>query len=123
MVFFCFVFEKISTSLPILLVMLFVHAGKRSSSCSQCFFPDGIYLLKVNKRNTRTKCEICSRLTTKRPEQCHWHRAGVFIEHILHLALVFLLLTLNMLLLTGSKQLLLKILQYSQENSCGGVSF
>ena len=103
--------------------MLFVHVGKRSSSRSQCFFPDGIYLLKVNNGNTRTKCEICSRLTTKRPEQCHWHRAGVFIEHILHLALVFLLLTLNMLLPTGSKQLLLKILQYSQENSCGGVSF
>ena len=25
--------------------------------------PAGIYLLKVNNRNTRTKCEICSKLT------------------------------------------------------------
>ena len=26
-------------------------------------FPAGIYLLKVNNRNTRTRCEICSKLT------------------------------------------------------------
>ena len=34
----------------------------------------------------------------KTPEQRHWRRAGVFIvnfEHIWHLVLVFLLLTLN----------------------------
>ena len=50
----------------------------------------GIYLLKVNNRNTRTRCEICSKLTIKTP--------GVFIvnfEHISHLVLVFLLLTLS----------------------------
>ena len=32
-------------------------------------------------------------------DECHWRRSGVFIvnfEHISHLALVFLLLTLNM---------------------------
>ena len=26
------------------------------------------YLLKVNNRNTRTRCEICSKLTVKTPE-------------------------------------------------------
>ena len=30
-------------------------------------FPAGIYLLKVNNRNSRTRCEICSRLTIKIP--------------------------------------------------------
>ena len=30
-------------------------------------FPVGIYLLKVNNRNTRTSCEICSKLTIKIP--------------------------------------------------------
>ena len=25
----------------------------------------GIYLLKVNNKNTRTRCEICSKLTIK----------------------------------------------------------
>ena len=41
----------------------------------------GIYLLKVNNRNTRTKCEISSKLTI-----------SVFISH---LVLVLALLTLN----------------------------
>ena len=48
----------------------------------------GIYLLNVNNRNTRTMCEICSKLTIKTPEQRQWRRSGVFIvicEHILHL--------------------------------------
>ena len=31
--------------------------------------PVGIYLLKVNNRNTRTRCEICSKLTIKTPER------------------------------------------------------
>ena len=30
--------------------------------------PVGIYVLKVNNRNTRTRCEICSKLTIKTPE-------------------------------------------------------
>ena len=30
-------------------------------------FPAGIYLLKVNNRNTRAKYEICSKLTIKTP--------------------------------------------------------
>ena len=29
----------------------------------------GIYLLIVNNRNTRTRCEICSKLTIKTPER------------------------------------------------------
>ena len=31
--------------------------------------PVGICLLKVNNKNTRTRCEICSKLTRKIPEQ------------------------------------------------------
>ena len=33
------------------------------------YYPDGIYLFKVNNRNTRTRCEICSKLTIKTPER------------------------------------------------------
>ena len=78
-------------------------------------------MFKVNNRNTRIKCEICSKLTIKplerryskliikTPER-HWRRSGVFIvnfewrrsgvfivnfEHISLLVLVFLSLTLN----------------------------
>ena len=31
----------------------------------------GNYMLKVNNRNTRTRCEICSKLTIKTPERRH----------------------------------------------------
>ena len=60
--------------------------------------PVGIYLLKVNSRNTRTSCEICSKLTVKTPQQRHWRRSGVFIvnfEHIPYLVLASLWLTLS----------------------------
>ena len=49
--------------------------------------PINIYMFKFNNRNTRTRCEICSKLTIKTPD-------GVFIinfEHISRLVLVFLL--------------------------------
>ena len=61
-------------------------------------FPSGIYLLKVNNRNTRTRCEISSKLTIKTPEQRQWRRSGVFIvnfTHISHLILMFQMLTSN----------------------------
>ena len=48
-----------------------------------------IYLFKVNNTNTRKRCEICSKLTIKTPEVI------VNFEHVSHLFLVFLLLTLN----------------------------
>ena len=31
--------------------------------------PAGNYLFEVNNRNTRTRCEICSKLTIKTPER------------------------------------------------------
>ena len=61
-------------------------------------FPAGNYMFNVNNRDTRTRCEICSKLTTKTPERRQWRRSSVFIvnfEHISHFVLVFLLLTLN----------------------------
>ena len=64
----------------------------------------GIYLHKVNNRNNRTRCEVCSKLIIKTPERRHWRRSGVFIvnfEHISYHVRVFLLLTLNMLLPAG----------------------
>ena len=61
-------------------------------------------MFKVNNRSTRTRFEICSKLTVKIPEQRQWCRPGIFtvnFEHISHLFLDFLLLTLNMLLPNG----------------------
>ena len=64
----------------------------------------GIYLFKVNSRNTRTWCEIYSKLIIKTSERHQLPRSCVFIvnfDHISHLVLMFLLLTLNMLLAGG----------------------
>ena len=47
-----------------------------------------IYLFKVNNKNTRKRCEICSKLTIKTPERRHWRRSAVFLvysEPISHL--------------------------------------
>ena len=38
----------------------------------------GLTKVQVNNSNTRTRCEICSKLTRKTPERRHWHRSGVF---------------------------------------------
>ena len=36
-------------------------------------------MFKVNNRNTRKRCEICSKLTVKTPEQRYWHLFSVSI--------------------------------------------
>ena len=55
-----------------------------------------IYFFNVNNRNTRRRCEICSKLTIWTPVRRQWRLFGAIVnfEHILHL-LLFLLLTLN----------------------------
>ena len=42
-----------------------------------CWDPVGIYLLKVNNRNTRASCEICSELTVKTPERGHYFSVSI----------------------------------------------
>ena len=52
--------------------------------------PAGNCMFKVNNRNTKARCEICSKLTIK--------ISVIFIvnfEHISYLVLVFLLLTFS----------------------------
>ena len=56
-------------------------------------YPAGNYMFKVNNRKTKTRFEICSKLTIKTSE-----RSGVTVvnlEHISHLFPMFLLLTLS----------------------------
>ena len=38
----------------------------------KAFYPAGNYMFKVDNRNTRTRCEICSKLTMKIPERRQW---------------------------------------------------
>ena len=46
-------------------ILVLLNVKNRLANIS---FPAGIYLLKVNNRNNRTSCEICSELTIKIPE-------------------------------------------------------
>ena len=54
-------------------------------------------MFKVDNKNTRTRYEICSKLTIKIQNDAR-RRSGIFIvnfEHVSHLVLVLLLLTLS----------------------------
>ena len=62
------------------------------------YYPTNIYLFKVKHRNTRKRCKTCSKLTIKTPKRRQRRLSGVFVvsfEHISHLFLEFLLLSLN----------------------------
>ena len=43
-------------------------------------FPAGNYMFKVNNRNTRTRCEIYSKLTIKIPERRLWRLLMAFVS-------------------------------------------
>ena len=58
-------------------------------------FPVGIYSFKNNNGNTRTMCEICSKLTIKMPERRHQRHSGVFVEQISLIAMALPWLSLN----------------------------
>ena len=71
---------KIIAQLAITCSKLTIETLEKGVKASKLtYHPAGIYLLKVNNRNTRKRCEICSKLTIKIPER----------------RLVFLLLTLS----------------------------
>ena len=55
----------------------------------------GIHLLKVNNRNTRTRCEIYSKLTIKTPERHHDVVLASLLLTMNISHILFLLLTLN----------------------------
>ena len=65
---------------------------------AETFYLANIYLFKVNNRNSRKRCEICSKLTLKTTE---WRHVFVNFQHISHLFLVSLLFTLNRQILAG----------------------
>ena len=61
----------------------------------------GISMFKVKKKNTGIRCEICSKLTIKTPERRQFAISIFNSEHVLHLVLVVLKLTLNKQMLVG----------------------
>ena len=43
-------------------------------------YPVGIYLLKINNRNTRSRCEICSKLTIKTRTCSFTFKFGTYLK-------------------------------------------
>ena len=58
-------FAQKITAIIINVALLFIYFLKNTEKA----YPAGIYLLKVNNRNTRKRCEICPKLTIKTPER------------------------------------------------------
>ena len=59
----------------------FHYLHRRTNRCWRLVWivQANIYLFKVNDRNTRTRCEMCSKLTLKTPKRRHWRHSDVFI--------------------------------------------
>ena len=79
-------------------VIVVLAAYKLAAHKKEVCIPNSNHMFNANSRNTETRCEICSSLTIKTPEQ-HGRRSGVFIfnfEHVSYIIMVFLFLTLNM---------------------------
>ena len=53
------------------------------------FTPAKIYLFKVNNRNTIRRCEICSKLTIKTPEERQSRKSGVFMVNFEQISHIF----------------------------------
>ena len=63
---------------------IFVSLSLTTCLCDCLIFfcfpnPVGMYLLKVNNKNTRARCKICSKLTIKTPERRHTSCSSVSI--------------------------------------------
>ena len=56
---------KVGGLRPATLLKFFSNTGAFQKN----LHPAGIYLFKVNNKNARTRCEICSKLTMKIPER------------------------------------------------------
>ena len=70
-------FFPVSEKLTVKIFYLPVYTPNLSPSYR--IYPADNYMFKVNTRNTRTRCGICSELTIKTPNLRQWRRSGVFM--------------------------------------------
>ena len=61
--------KKTSLDTAILTRLIRLRENSDSSLSLRYINPAGNYKVKVNNRNTRTRCKICSKLTIKTPER------------------------------------------------------
>ena len=90
-----------SSFMPVSFLLLELCQILSKGIWSEIPHPANIYLFKVNKTNTRKRCEIYSKLMIVNNVQSHWRHSGVFIVNFKHINLfflMFLLLILNRLM-------------------------
>ena len=66
-----FSIRKIDNLQSITILQHFIFSKNLLDTNPPPHIPVGNYKFKVNNRNTRTRCEICSKLTIKTPERRH----------------------------------------------------
>ena len=84
------------------------------------YYPAGTYLLKVNNRNTRVRCEICSKLTIKTPET---QLVSLLLTLNIFHGPVFLSLTLNMEMPTGQYALVQTLVRTNHDDMMTSVHY
>ena len=87
--------KELISSRKCLYVVLFMHFRVYYKNLISGAIPVGLYLVKVNNRNTRTRCKICSKLTMKTTERRHWRRSGVFIINLVYFTPCSIVSTVN----------------------------
>ena len=87
--------KELISSRKCLYVFLFMHFRVYYKNLISGAIPVGLYLVKVNNRNTRTRCKICSKLTMKTTERRHWRRSGVFIINLVYFTPCSIVSTVN----------------------------
>ena len=81
-----------------------------------------ICLFNVDNGDTRTMCQICSKLTIMSPERHQWCRSGVFIvklEQTSHIDMLLQLLTLNKRIPAGVSLMIQFVPRLSYDFSIG----
>ena len=68
----------VSSVLTFSLLICRYYTISMTKGTTEISIPANIYLFKVNNRNFRKRCEICSKLTIKTPERRQWPRSVVF---------------------------------------------
>ena len=69
-------------------------------------FPANFYLIKVNNKNSKKRCEICSKLTIKTSERCYVKLISFIAE------------SLNKIIFKKLKALTEKILENKECRNC-----
>ena len=108
----CVICSKLLTKTPERIIILLLWKSKcwldiyQTNPVLLIFitFSANIYLFKTNNKNTRKCCETCSELTIQKLERrycCRFSAIIVNLEHVPHLFLAFLSLTLSRKMFPG----------------------